>query len=159
MSTGQKCILIVIIGTGLITAELWFLFAPIKMELASNVQSPKTGAIKSAATRQKSTPVLQTDDVSLKLPILMYHHVGSLPQNADATTKDLTVPAQNFLQQVKWLSDNGYHSVSLEDIYLYTHGQFQMPSKPVIFSFDDGYTDVFQNAVPVLKQYGYSGSF
>src|SRR6185503_11249710 len=76
---------------------------------------------------------------NITLPILMYHHVGSYPTSADATRKDLTVPTANFEQQVSWLSSQGYHSITLEQFYLYTQGKFRLPSKPIIFTFDDGY--------------------
>jgi len=96
---------------------------------------------------------------TITLPILMYHHVGSLPQVADKTQADLTVPTANFASQVKWLSDNGYKSITLKDLYLFSLGKFTIPKKPVVFTFDDGYQDVFTNAIPILKQFGYTGSF
>jgi peptidoglycan/xylan/chitin deacetylase (PgdA/CDA1 family) len=89
----------------------------------------------------------------------MYHHVGDLPNGADKVQADLTVPTANFASQVKWLSDNDYKSITLNDIYLFSLGKFTIPKKPVVFTFDDGYQDVFTNAIPILKQYGYTGSF
>lgn len=96
---------------------------------------------------------------TLTVPILMYHHVGGLPKNANKTRVDLTVPTVNFTAEVKWLRDSGYTGISLKDIYLFSQGRFTMPKKPVVFTFDDGYADVFQNAVPILKQYGFFGNF
>jgi len=96
---------------------------------------------------------------TLTVPILMYHHVGDLPKNCDSTRADLTVPTTNFEAEVKWLKDNGYTSISLENIYLTGQGKFGLPKKPVVFTFDDGYKDVFINAVPILKKYGFTGSF
>jgi peptidoglycan/xylan/chitin deacetylase (PgdA/CDA1 family) len=105
------------------------------------------------------TPSSVTNGRTLTLPILMYHHVGNLPSGADKVQADLTVPTANFASQVKWLSDNGYKSITLKDIYLFSLGKFTMPKNPVVFTFDDGYSDVFTNAIPILKQYGYTGSF
>jgi len=96
---------------------------------------------------------------TLTLPILMYHHVGQVPANANKMNLDLTVSAENFEIQAKWLHDNNYTSISLQDLYLYSLGKFPMPKKPVIFTFDDGYLDVFTNAVPILAKYGFTGSF
>lgn len=96
---------------------------------------------------------------TLAIPILMYHHVGDWPKAADETLADLTVPTANFEAEVKWLNNNGYTGISLEDIYLYSQGKFTMPQKPVVFTFDDGYLDAYANAVPILKKYGYTGSF
>ncbi len=96
---------------------------------------------------------------SLNIPILMYHHVGELPAKASAIRKDLTLSTETFTKQVKWLKEQGFSSISLEQLYLAASGDFQLPEKPVIFSFDDGYEDVFINAVPILEQYQFRGSF
>jgi len=96
---------------------------------------------------------------ALKLPILMYHHIGDAPAKASRMRSDLTVSTAEFEEQAKWLRDQGYASVKLNDIHLYSLGKFTMPKKPVIFTFDDGYDDVFINAIPILKKYGFTGSF
>lgn len=95
----------------------------------------------------------------VELPILMYHHVGNFPATATPMRKDLTVSANDFEAQAKWLSENGYHTISLSDVYAYSLGKASLPQKPLIFTFDDGYSDVFINALPILKKYGFTGSF
>lgn len=96
---------------------------------------------------------------TLILPILMYHHVGPLPEKADKVTTGLTVSPADFEAQVAWLRKQGYNSISLEELYLHTQGKFNLPNKPIVFTFDDGYLNVFQNAIPILKKYEYKGSF
>jgi peptidoglycan/xylan/chitin deacetylase (PgdA/CDA1 family) len=96
---------------------------------------------------------------AVQVPILMYHHVGTLPEKADLIRKDLTVSTSDFESEVKYLSDAGYHSVSLSDVYQASLKEQDLPSRPVVFTFDDGYSDVFENAVPILLKYGFTGSF
>ncbi len=96
---------------------------------------------------------------SLRVPILMYHHVGSMPPKPDAIRRDLTVSPSDFEQQVKWLHDNHYQSISLEQVYLATQGKFTLPKQPVVFTFDDGYDDDFTVAEPILRKNGFIGSF
>jgi peptidoglycan/xylan/chitin deacetylase (PgdA/CDA1 family) len=98
---------------------------------------------------------------SIQLPIFMYHHVGPIPPGAenDQLRKNLTVSPEDFEMQVAWLKARGFNTVTLNDLYLYTVGEYQLPSNPIILTFDDGYKDVFQYAVPTLKKYGYTGSF
>jgi len=123
---------------------------------AQNLESPP----KTQSPAPLETPAVEIPkDRILTVPILMYHHIGIAPPTADATHKSLTVSPADFEQQVQWLYQNGYQSISLEDLNLYAAGKFALPKKPVIFTFDDGYEDVFTNAVPILKQYGYSGAF
>lgn len=97
---------------------------------------------------------------AIKIPILMYHHIGTPPVNADGTRKDLTVSPEEFESQVAWLSKSGYTAISLDDLYQYSQKKkTDWPKKPVIFTFDDGYSDVFENAVPILKKYNFIGAF
>ncbi len=96
---------------------------------------------------------------TIKIPILMYHHIGDFPKNASPTRKDLTVSTADFKQQIEWIKEKKYTSIKLENIYEYSIGKFLMPEKPVVFTFDDGYADVFDNALPILKNNGFIGSF
>lgn len=110
-----------------------------------------------ASHTQRDGMVMPPD--ALAVPILMYHHVGSLPPDADALRRDLTVSAQDFETEVAWLSQRGYSSVSLAEVYQKTQGTGSLPVQPVVFTFDDGYADVFQVAVPILLKYHMRGSF
>jgi peptidoglycan/xylan/chitin deacetylase (PgdA/CDA1 family) len=82
-----------------------------------------------------------------------------VPGGADATRRDLTVSSEDFAAQVAWLSQNGYTSVTLAQVDAATRKLYTLPKKPVVFTFDDGYADVFENAVPILQQYSMVGSF
>lgn len=96
---------------------------------------------------------------ALPVPILMYHHVGPLPADADALRRDLTVSAEDFETQVAWLSQVGYVTASLADVYQATQGKLSLPPKSIVFTFDDGYADVFTYAIPTLQKYRMQGSF
>jgi peptidoglycan/xylan/chitin deacetylase (PgdA/CDA1 family) len=93
------------------------------------------------------------------VPVLMYHHVGELPVFPDAVRRDLTVSIKDFNDQIAFLDKEGYHSISTAQLELALRGQDKLPAKPVILSFDDGYNDVFQNAVPILKEHHMAGAF
>lgn len=110
-------------------------------------------------TPKDTAELPQSAGQNVKLPILMYHHVGPLPNKPSALRRDLTVSTEDFEAQVKWLADNGYHSIKLKEFYEYSLGRFTLPTKPIIFTFDDGYQDVFSYATPILKKYGFVGSF
>lgn len=95
----------------------------------------------------------------LRVPILMYHHIGDVPEGADAIRRGLTVSTADFAAQMGWLKSQGYQSVSLRDLYLaLTYGD-PLPPKPVVLTFDDGYRDNYTQALPVLESQGYSGTF
>ncbi len=82
--------------------------------------------------------------VSKQIPIFMYHGVSDNPWGATS----LFMSISKFDQQMKYLNDNGYKTIfadELETITDYT--------KTVMLTFDDGYTDFYENALPILKKY------
>jgi peptidoglycan/xylan/chitin deacetylase (PgdA/CDA1 family) len=89
----------------------------------------------------------------------MYHYISNPPADADEYRRDLSVSPANFEAQLAWLRSQGYQSITLSDlVYNLTLG-WPLPDKPVIFTFDDGYRDNFTRAFPLLKKYGYVGTF
>jgi len=93
------------------------------------------------------------------IPVLMYHHVGDLPVAPDAIRRDLTVSTADFRREVELVDRLGYHAITAADLDGYMQGREQLPQKPILFTFDDGYDDVFQNAVPILTEHHMTGSF
>lgn len=101
----------------------------------------------------------QVPENALRVPILMYHHVGYAPSGSDGPRYSLTLSPELFKEQLAWFKQEEYQSVSLEQVYQASQNQFTLPAKPIVFTFDDGYDDVFIYAVPLLVQYGFIGSF
>ncbi len=93
------------------------------------------------------------------VPILMYHHVGELPPDADAIRRDLTVLPEEFEAQLAYLSDEGYQTIHLSDLILHLQMGHPLPPKPIVITFDDGYHDLFTNAYPLLKEYEFVATF
>ena len=63
-----------------------------------------------------------------------------------------------FKQQISWLSQKGYKSISLKQLGSFIQGRNTLPKKPVIITFDDGYQSVWDNAKPVLEQAGFTAT-
>lgn len=70
----------------------------------------------------------------------------------------LSITPDEFEEQMKYLRDNGYASVSLDTLYAALKKQTTLPSKPVILTFDDGYIDFYYNAYNILRNYGLSAT-
>jgi peptidoglycan/xylan/chitin deacetylase (PgdA/CDA1 family) len=85
-----------------------------------------------------------------QVPILMYHHVSPLPTR-NALDFGLTVTEANFQQQMNYLAINGYHPVTLTDLFNSFYYQVPLPSHPIVITFDDGYEDNYLYAFPILK--------
>ncbi len=93
------------------------------------------------------------------VPILIYHYVEELPEDADSVRIGLTVLPDAFEAQLKYLSDNGYHTITLDDMYRYLAEAQPLPDKPIILSFDDGYRDAYEVVFPLLQKYDFTGTF
>lgn len=123
-----------------------------------DLETAVTAKSQSAKVRLKPI-VAQARASSIEIPILMYHHVGNLPDRADTLRRDLTVSSHDFAREISWLRNQGFQSISLHQLYLSASDQFILPAKPIILTFDDGYSDVFDNAAPILLLHGFTGSF
>ncbi len=108
------------------------------------------------------TPVLPTPDGLLRrarVPILMYHHIQNAPPGSNAVRRDLSVSPQDFEAQLRYLQQQGYHTVGLHDVVLHlTVGQ-PLPDRPIVLTFDDGYADAYTQAFPLLQRFGFTATF
>lgn len=81
-----------------------------------------------------------------KIPILMYHAIAEEPTTS---LTSLFVRPSELEAQLKYLSDNGYQTITFEDL-----DNISAYSKPVMLTFDDGYRDNYEILFPLLKKYG-----
>ena len=86
------------------------------------------------------------------VPVLNYHQVNNKFNTV------LTMKPANFDEQMKYLHDNDYHSITLEQFDAYMRGEGDLPDRPVLITFDDGYVDNYENAYPILKKYHMRGT-
>jgi peptidoglycan/xylan/chitin deacetylase (PgdA/CDA1 family) len=95
-----------------------------------------------------------------KVPILVYHHVSpSISEGGSSALRRLTVTSEIFAQQMQYLQDNGYHVITFSAFADYfDHGK-ELPTLPVIISFDDGWETQFEYALPGLEKYHYPATF
>jgi peptidoglycan/xylan/chitin deacetylase (PgdA/CDA1 family) len=108
------------------------------------------------------TPLQPTPDGlsrTAHVPILMYHHVEIPPVGADAIRRDLSIAPAAFEQQLRYLKQEGYESISLKDLALYLTLGKPLPDKAVVLTFDDGYRDAYTHVFPLLRRFGFVGTF
>jgi peptidoglycan/xylan/chitin deacetylase (PgdA/CDA1 family) len=83
------------------------------------------------------------------LRVLMYHKVNDLWPNPT------TVPTSVFDAQMTLLVELGYVPVSLDAVLEHYLHRAPLPPKAVLLTFDDGYRDNLENAVPILRRHGF----
>lgn len=94
-----------------------------------------------------------------QVPILCYHQVRNWTAKDGKIGKDYIVEIENFKAQVKMLADSGYHSILPDQLYAYLNTGAPLPSKPIMFTFDDTDMDQFTIAAPTLKKYGFKAVY
>jgi hypothetical protein len=82
------------------------------------------------------------------LPILMYHSVLKDPQRSGSY---IITPAQ-FEKDMLYLNEHGYTTVLPSDLLRYAKGEGELPEKPVMITFDDGYYNNLVYVLPILKR-------
>lgn len=93
------------------------------------------------------------------IPILMYHYVRYVDSGADPLGYNLSVTPDQFAAQLDWLKRNGYDTVRMDTVGACIQGQGPCPARAVALTFDDGYSDAFSAALPLLQQYGATATF
>ncbi|MBA3433867.1 MAG: polysaccharide deacetylase family protein [Actinobacteria bacterium] len=83
------------------------------------------------------------------LRVLMYHKVNDLWPNPT------TVPTAVFDEQMSLLGELRYQPVPLEAVLDHYLREASLPRGAVLLTFDDGYRDNLENALPILRKYGY----
>jgi peptidoglycan/xylan/chitin deacetylase (PgdA/CDA1 family) len=93
-----------------------------------------------------------------KVPILVYHHIR-LTSDGSRGLRRMTVTAEVFGQQMKFLQDSGYHVITFSDLADYFEQGRELPTLPVIITFDDGWVTQYENALPFLSKYRFPATF
>ena len=88
------------------------------------------------------------------LPVLTYHHILRDEENTRFRHTSTTTSVRAFNNQMAWLRDRGYATLSMAQLEGYVKNKINLPARAVVITFDDGLKSVSRYAYPVLKQYG-----
>lgn len=89
----------------------------------------------------------------VKIPILMYHSISDGDPN-----NNLLVPPSMFEEQMAWLESNEFTAMDLDEA-LDAMETGKVPKRPVVITFDDGYSDNYTSAFLSLKNHGLKATF
>ncbi len=89
----------------------------------------------------------------------MYHYISIPPEDADQYRLDLSVSPESFREQMTYLHQQGYNTIDFYDLSRAIADKQELPPNPIIITLDDGYRDNYENAFPVLEEYGMTATF
>jgi len=95
-----------------------------------------------------ATPV-----ASYAVPILMYHYVEYVQDAKDTIRQSLDITPNVFEEQLITLKKAGYTFMTARQLGDVLNGRENLPPKPILLTFDDGYRDFYTDAYPILKKY------
>lgn len=96
---------------------------------------------------QASAKMSQATEI--QLPIIMYHSILKSNKN---NSKYIVSP-ELLEQDIKYIKKKGYTPVFMKEVIAFVQGKSQLPQKPIILSFDDGYYNNYYYAFPLLKKH------
>ena len=90
------------------------------------------------------------------VPILMYHQVAPRPR---PVFRKYAVTPNAFAAQMKWLAVTGHTPITLDVLLAHRSGQCPLPPRPIVITFDDGFQDCIDYAVPIMRALGFTAIF
>ena len=93
-------------------------------------------------------------DVDKGIPILMYHHMLEDPAGAGFANNSMVIKVTAFQQQMNYLKQNGWRTISIQELDNYLMKRHNLTGKVAVITFDDGNLSTIRYAYPILKQNG-----
>ena len=82
------------------------------------------------------------------IPVLTYHDFVE-----DNPTNSMQIQKKVFEEEMKYLSDHHYKSLTMKDIRCFLKKKCTLPRKSVLITMDDGWKNELTIAAPILKKY------
>lgn len=92
----------------------------------------------------KEINIVETQGIDV--PVLMYHHISDEVKNGTVVTPE------KFKQDMELLKEEGYEGIFLTELADYLNGYIELPEKPIVITFDDGYYSNYEYAFPIAKE-------
>lgn len=99
-------------------------------------------------SQEQGQNVSAMDEGMVAVPILMYHSVLKDPSKLG----QYVVSPDMLAEDLDYLADEGYETVTVRDLIAYTEGTGDLPQKPIMITFDDGNFNNYVYAYSMLKE-------
>ena len=65
---------------------------------------------------------------------------------------------EGFEQQMQYLYDNGWTTLTADEFYAWHSGEIEIPKKSCLLTFDDGYYEMYYTILPILQKYDFNAT-
>ena len=84
------------------------------------------------------------------VPVLLYH---SVHPDGGGLMGRYTMTPPLFRSHLAWIADHGFETLTVSQYVGAIRGTVPLPARPLVVTFDDGYADFLDEAMPVLAEY------
>ncbi|WP_236289838.1 polysaccharide deacetylase family protein [Paenibacillus allorhizoplanae] len=124
---------------------------PLPAQVDTVVTAPPQTTSVTVDTYMPNGVVAPSASSKVSIPVLNYHSVTIDPGNV------VVISPAKLEAQMKYLHDHGYTPISLATFInlIEKKSGLAAPDKPVLLTFDDGYVDNVEEAMPILAKYNF----
>lgn len=107
------------------------------------------------AQTQKFIPNQNLVTYDGRVPVLMYHVIGN---RFFKKINGNVMEEEKFEKQMQWLYENGYNTITPDQLHAFITAKTPLPPKPILLTFDDGRRDSYTTVFPILKKYNFTAT-
>ena len=93
-------------------------------------------------------------DKSVQVAVLGYHRFSTQSKPSDMVTR-----TPRFREEMQMLADSDVAVISVDDFLAWKRGEKNIPDPSVVITVDDGYDSIYEEAFPVLNEFGFPFTF
>lgn len=94
-------------------------------------------------------PKTTNGNEGIRVPIIMYHDVEMSP----VCEGDYLISTDTLARDIRKLLEAGFQPISVSQLIDYVYSGSELPQKPVLLTFDDGYKSIQTQVLPLLEKY------
>lgn len=88
------------------------------------------------------------------IAVLCYHNIATQEEKQQFPEEaDWTITVDNFKEQLEYLKNNHYKTLTMEEFYQWKNGEIDLPYKSVLITFDDGFLSNYEYGFKLLQEY------
>lgn len=81
--------------------------------------------------------------------IIMYHQISPKQKSLG----EFTLSVNQFEKDLLYIKDNGYTTITITQLIEHVYNDTELPEKPIMLTFDDGYESFYAYVYPLLEKY------
>ena len=153
----KRIMVIIMLITSVLSGSFAGLFAELNSSAVTDI-GPAPQMAPPVTVRDAISHAPNIEQTPQRIPVLLYHHILDRNENTLQRDNAFVVDTEAFAAQMKYLYDNGYYTITPEELHAFLFSGANLPPRSVFIQFDDGYYSNIIRAYPILKEYGFKAT-